>query len=336
MGGAPFFQMNPKMPHQFYIGIDIGGTNTRIAAVDSNSNILLKKQFRTFEFPSGSEFLSQVSFTINDILGEINFELAGIGIGSPCGNYHTGIIEAPVNIKWDRPLNIKKVLSQIYGVEVNVTNDANLAALGEKAAGKAKELDNFISITIGTGLGAGIFVDGHLLQGNIGFAGEIGHLTVDPGGRHCKCGRRGCLETFVSASGIVRTYLKELSNQTLSSNLIQQKIENISAERISSDAKSGDQMAINALKITGEVLGKALANMAIAYAPEAIFLSGGPVGAGDLLLEPTKKSFCQNLIKNLEGKIQIDYSYDQSNELALVGAAYLVRNDHQLVMENTL
>ncbi len=320
----------------YFIGVDIGGTNTRIAAVSPAYDVLQKRHFETASYPSGSGFLSELSFQLNDLIGELAGQLQGIGLGAPCGNYHTGIIEAPANIEWERPLNIKKVLSQIYGVNVTVTNDANLSALGEKAMGKAKKLSNFISITIGTGLGAGIYVDDHLLHGNAGFAGEVGHMVVERNGRLCKCGRRGCLETYVSASGIIRSYLKELACQSIDMNLIKSRLENISAHKIGEEANAGDQLAIKTLALTGDILGKSLADLAIAYAPEAIFLSGGPVGAGDFLMKPAKESFELNLIKHLRGKVNLDYSLSQSNELALIGAAALAMNNQQLVMEKTL
>ncbi len=304
-------------------GIDIGGTNTVLGLVDSIGNIVYKETFATDHFPLPEDMAAVVCEHINKAFLQFTdtYEFAGVGIGAPNGNYFNGTIESAANLKWKGIIPLAEMFSERLNCRTILTNDANAAAMGEMIFGAAKGMKDFIFITLGTGLGSGIVVNGEIVYGHDGFAGEIGHVIMFPEGRPCGCGRRGCLETYCSATGIKRTY----SDLYISQNA------DIAVKHITADAKyiynmalKGDKDAIEAFNYTGGILGLALANCAAYTSPEAFFLFGGLALAGDFIFKPTIKSFEKNLMNVYKNKIKILPSRLTENNAAILGAASLV------------
>lgn len=319
------------MTHQLAAGIDIGGTNTFFGFVDRKGKILLKDSVLTTDFPDPKELVNAISKKIleqiaNCQLPTANYTLAGVGIGAPNGNYFTGSIEFAPNLKWKGVVPLAKYFSEELKVPAVLTNDANAAALGELYFGGAKGMKDFIFITLGTGLGSGIVVNGQMVYGHDGFAGELGHTIIIQYGRQCGCGRRGCLEQYCSASGIVKTYFEILKSgnpealQTIDAS-------KINAKYIFEKALNGDEDAFYAFNYTGELLGFALANSVAYTSPEAIFLFGGLAQAGELLFNPTVISFEKNLLNIYKNKIKILPSALPENDAAILGAASLIWNE---------
>lgn len=303
------------------IGIDIGGTNTGFAYVNKKGEIKSSGSINTRDYQIFDDYLAALIFEIFR-KNNNNYQIKGIGIGAPNGNYLTGNIENAVNLNWKGIVNITKKFKAITGYKIFLTNDANAAAIGEKLFGDAKKLTDFIVITLGTGLGCGIYCDGKLLYGSTGFAGELGHSVIDFNGRPCGCGRKGCLETYASATGIRKTALELLKNEN-NSLLKNYKENRIGAMLLEKLAFEGDELCKEAYRFTGEILGKALANTAAVLSPQVIFLTGGLAQAGDLIFKPTNKYFKENLLNCFKGKIKILPSGLKSNESALLGAAAL-------------
>jgi glucokinase len=255
------------------------------------------------------------------------YHLRGVGIGAPNGNYYNGTIEFAPNLLWKGVINLSQLFQNVFGIPSVVTNDANAAAMGEMLYGGAKEMKNFIMITLGTGLGSGIVANGQLIYGHDGFAGELGHVIVDPNGRKCGCGRRGCLETYVSVTGIERTVFEMLGKETESSKLRNYSFNELDAIMISKAAMDGDKLAKKAFEETGRILGLKLADAMAHTSPEAIFLFGGLAGAGDLILKPTQKYFEKYLLPVYRGKTTIRLSALQGKNIAVLGAAALMWNE---------
>lgn len=300
-------------------GIDIGGTNTVFGLVDIDGNIISRGNVRTVDFPQPEQLVAEVA---SRILRETegHHEIIGAGIGAPNGNYFRGTIEFAPNLNWFGIIPLAKLFQEALGCESLVTNDANAAALGEKLFGGAREMEDFIFITMGTGLGSGIVVNGKLVYGHDSFAGELGHVVVDPNGRQCGCGRKGCLETYASATGIKRTFADLLMSRHRH-NPIADKVGH--AQYIYERALAGDSNALEAFRYTGEILGLALAN-AVAYtSPQAIFLFGGLAQAGHFIFDPTIESFERNLLNIYKGKVRILPSELSENNAAILGAASL-------------
>ncbi len=309
---------------KFAVGIDIGGTNTIFGFVDAEGNCTSKSTINTAAYPDAVEFVDEVAKQIKTaIKANGNSEIIGIGIGAPNGNYYSGTVEFAPNLSWKGIVPLVNYFKNHFDLPIILTNDANAAAIGEMVYGNAKGMRNFILITLGTGVGSGIVVDGKMVYGNDGFAGEIGHTITFPGGRQCGCGRQGCLEAYCSAKGIVRTYLDilEKSKQKL---LI--KVEDVTPKYICEQAQSGNLAAIKTFEFTGEVLGLALSNSAAYTSPEAIFLFGGIAKADDLIMEPLRKSFENNLLSIYKNKIKILPSGIIENDAAILGAASMIWN----------
>jgi glucokinase len=307
-------------------GIDMGGTNTVVGLVTSHGECLCEKTFRTQESPDFSGFIDKVIAVIGDLKKGLDgkYTLVGVGVGAPNGSYITGeIIDAP-NLRWKGVLPLSSELSSKLGVPVFITNDANAATLGEMHFGAARGMKNFVYITLGTGLGSGFVVDGNLLLGSEGFAGELGHTSVKPSGRKCGCGKKGCLETYVSAPGLRRTAFKLLSDSILPSALRSRTYENISARVIAEFALQGDKVAQEAFEYTGEILGIALANVVAMLNPEAIFLFGGLSNAGNLIFEPTKRHMEKNLSPIFKNKVKLLPSGLGNKNAAVLGASALI------------
>ncbi|MBI5914074.1 MAG: ROK family protein [Bacteroidetes bacterium] len=310
---------------QLALGIDIGGTSTKLALVDPSGNIVARAFFSTVERRDEDDFFHHLFETIEELLngGE---EIKGIGAGAPSANERQGTIENAANLPFSPKVEFGKTLYQRFGIPVHLVKDSNASTLGEWHFGAAKGMENFMLLTLGTGLGCGIVADGRLLGGEFGHGGEAGHVCVQPGGRACGCGRQGCLETYVSATGLKRTVFEIMANSMFDSPLRSISFEAMTARNIFEAASSGDILAKKSFEQTGEVLGLALADMAAWFEPAAVILSGGLATAGDLLFQPTIESLERHALAFHKGKIKVLPSALGENDAALLGAAALVWN----------
>ncbi|MDR3095009.1 MAG: ROK family protein [Bacteroidales bacterium] len=313
------------------IGVDIGGTFTKYAVIDLLANVLAEGSMPTDTADTLNGYLDALSKSLKTLIDKVadKADIKGIGIGAPCGNYKSGSIEYAVNLKWTQGkiVPVVELLQKVFSLPVAITNDANAAALGEMIYGGAKGMKDFILITLGTGLGSGLVTNGELLYGHDGFAGEIGHVRAHANGRVCGCGRRGCLETYVSAPGIVRTVFELLAEYNTPSELRGYAFNDMTSEIIYQAATRKDCIALKAFEETGKILGIKLADAVAHTAPEAIFLFGGLAKAGDYILQPTRESFESNLLKNYQGKIPIQISSLPEGNVAVLGASALIWNE---------
>ena len=307
------------------IGVDIGGTNASFGFVDRKGKIIFKDYILTTDFPDAKDFVKAICKKISE-LQPPNSELVGAGIGAPNGNYFHGTVENAPNLKWKGVVPLVKYFSESLNIPAVLTNDANAATLGEMFFGGAKGMKDFIFITLGTGLGSGIVTNGELIYGHDGFAGELGHTIIIQHGRQCGCGRKGCLEQYCSATGIVKTYFEILKAEHPDS-MRSIDTDKIDSKYIFERALNGDEDAFYAFNYTGELLGFALANSVAYTSPEAIFLFGGLAQAGELLFNPTILSFEKNLLHNYKGKVKILPSSLAENDAAILGAASLIWNE---------
>jgi glucokinase len=316
------------------LGIDIGGTNTKIGFVDRAGNCLIATSMPTVapvEVGPAEElslFLERLYQTIDRIYASIadTTELKGIGMGVPNGNYYKGTVEKPTNLNWEQYVPLARILQEKYGIPAVLTNDAKAAAMGELKYGVAKGMKNFLVVTLGTGLGSGFYVNGDIMYGADGFAGELGHVTVKVNGRMCGCGKKGCLETYVSATGIRRTVYKLLADHTEDSPLRKVSFDDLTGEMITEAALKGDKIAIEAFEYTGRILGLKLADVVAIAMPEAIILFGGLTRAGDYLFEPTRKYMEQYIMGLYKGKVKILGSGLVGANTAVLGASALIWN----------
>jgi glucokinase len=313
------------------IGIDIGGTNTVIGLIDSSGNIVSENAIETSKYPEVDDYVKELSIAINQCLKNVTeqYILKGIGIGAPNGNFYKGTIEFAPNLNWKGVVPLVELLKKYFDVPMALTNDANAAAMGEMIYGKARNLKDFIVITLGTGLGSGIVVDGKLVYGHDGFAGELGHTIYDPEGRLCGCGRKGCLETYASATGIKKTVIELLQKSTENSLLRVLSNEELNSKKIYEAAVKGDKIALEAFDFTARVLGLKLADSIAYTSPEAIFLFGGLALSGDYILKPTKKYMEEYLLKIYKGKVRLEISGLMGKNAAVLGAAALITNTIQ-------
>ena len=311
-------------------GVDIGGTNTAFGLVDEAGDIYAEsvvptKKFLYFDdYPA---FVVELYESMQRLMDSLSFEfdLLGIGIGAPNGNYYTGTIEFAPNLVWKGVLNIVEKIKRYFPtVPVIITNDANAAAVGEMVYGGAKGMKDFLVVTLGTGLGSGFVANGKLIYGHDGFAGELGHVVVNKTGRICGCGRKGCLETYASATGIKRTVFKLLADHIEDSEFRRISYDDLTAEMITKAALNGDPIAIEAYEYTGKLLGEALADAVALTSPEAIFLFGGLAKAGKYIFEPTKKYMEQNLLAIFRNKVKLLPSGIDGKNAAVLGASALV------------
>lgn len=316
---------------EYVIGIDLGGTNTRIGLVDSNGKIIDTIRFSTTQYKDIEPFVEQLGQSIISLAEKygLSKDAIKVGIGAPNGNYYNGSIELAPNLPFKGIIPIKAMLeenlkSRSCSANVVITNDANASAMGEKIYGNAKDVNDFLMITLGTGVGSGVFVDNKLVYGESGFAGEAGHAIVQPEGRLCGCGRKGCLETYCSATGIVRTAKELLQTKSEDSVLRQIKIDDITAKDISDAADQGDELALECFDMTAKYLAIGLANAAVLTSPKKIFISGGLSKAGEKLFKPLKEYFEANLYPVFRNRISIKPSGLEDNEVAILGAASLV------------
>lgn len=310
------------------VGVDIGGTNTAIGFIDEYGNYLSGNVIPTKPEEDAEKFIIRLAGSIKILFRkfENTHSLSGIGVAAPSANYFKGTIESPSNLNWGH-INFVDMMKEHFDLPVAITNDANAAALGEQTFGAAKGMKNFIVITLGTGLGSGIIIDGNILYGESGLAGELGHVIVEKNGRACKCGRSGCLETYVSATGICRTAASMLGHYNDHSELRNIAFSQFTGKIINELALKGDPIAMKAFQYTGEVLGKAIATIVACFAPESIILFGGLAEAGDLLLEPARYHFEKNLLSIYSGQVQILKSSLQEGRAAVYGASSLIANE---------
>lgn len=309
----------------YAIGIDIGGTNTDIGLVNPRGEVVARKNLPTGQYTDANQYADDLANTIKVLIDEQKVEVKGIGIGAPNGNFYTGCIENAPNLNMKGNIYLAKMLEERLHLPAVITNDANAAAYGEMIYGGAKGMKHFIMFTLGTGVGSGIIVDGKLLYGHDGFAGELGHTIVFPNGRPCKCGRQGCLEQYTSAGGIRKTCLEMMEQDPYYDGILSKiPAEQLDSKAIGDAANQGDPLAIKVFEFTGNILGLAMANAVAFSSPEAVFLMGGPVKAGEVLLEPVRKSFNLNVLSNYKDKVKIMVSQLKQNDVAILGAAALV------------
>ncbi len=315
-----------SMKKQVALGIDIGGTNTAFGFIDKEGNYMAEGNISTNNHEDINDYLKELHMEIEKVLDTIRneVELIGIGIGAPCGNYLQGTIEHASNLRWPGVIPFCDLMKEFYPhLPVCLTNDANAATIGEMIYGGAKGMKNFVMVTLGTGVGSGFVSNGELIYGHDGFAGELGHIIVSPNGRQCGCGRNGCLETYVSATGVKRTAYKMMAKYNYPSELRAIPFNEMTSKTICEAALKGDMIAINTFKYTAKMLGEALANVVAITSPEAIFLMGGLTKAGDLLFGPTKEHMEMNMLKMFSNKVKLLPSQLTKN-VAIYGAAALV------------
>lgn len=310
------------------VGVDIGGTNTVFGFVDELGNCLGESSLPTNPGNGPDNLFDRLFEKINSSFSKFSEqnEIVGIGIGAPNANYYKGTIEQPPNLGWGI-VNVLEIVKKYTAVPVSITNDANAAAIGEMIFGAVKGMENFIVITLGTGLGSGIVVNGELVYGADGFAGEIGHMIYDINGRECGCGRRGCLETYASASGIKRTVFELLAEVNSPSILRKFSFDLLTSKDIYDAAMKEDKIALAAFDRTAKILGAQLADVVACFSPEAIILFGGLANAGKLIFDPVKiymEEFMLNIFKN---KVRIIPSGLSNGNAAVLGSGALIWNE---------
>ena len=313
---------------QIAVGIDIGGTNTVFGFVDREGNILAEDRLKTTHYEEIEVYVAALYEKIIVVHQKIkdDIEIIGFGIGAPMGNINKGTIEYSANLPWKGIIPLADIFKRHTSLPVFVTNDANAAAVGEMIYGGAKNMKNFVVITLGTGLGSGFVVDGKLLYGHDGFAGELGHIAIGPGhsDRECDCGKKGCLETYVSATGLKRTLFKIMADSISPSELRKYSFDELDAELIHQAAKRGDILAKRAFEHTGQMLGFKLADVVAHTNPEAIFLFGGLALAKELIFKPAKEFMEENLLHIYKGKVKLLPSELSTQNAAVLGASSLI------------
>lgn len=312
----------------YAIGIDIGGTNTKFGVVDRNGHILEQDRMSTAAHDDVEEFIEELSAKLAPMIERAGgrSQFAGVGAGAPNGNYYTGNIEYAANLKWRGIIPFAALLSDKTGLPVRLTNDANAAAMGEMMYGCAKGMKHFIVITLGTGVGSGIVIDGKILLGHDGFAGELGHTISRYGGRlHKGTGMRGSLEAYASATGVRETALELLTRYPEKESLLRDySINELTSQSVYECAMKGDAIANEIFEFTGGILGESLANFVMFSSPEAIILFGGLTKAGDLIMNPTRKAMEDNLIQVFKNKVRLMFSDLKEADAAILGASALV------------
>ncbi len=313
----------------YVIGVDLGGTNTVFGIVDTYGKIVAEDSIKTQKYKTAEEFVEAGVACLLPLIaqGGGTEKIAGMGIGAPNANYYTGAIEIAPNIAWahDSVVPLGEMFSQKLGIPVHLTNDANAAALGEMTYGAARGMKNFIVITLGTGVGSGIVINGQLVYGHDGFAGELGHVTMVRGeeGRVCGCGRKGCLECYCSASGMARTAREMLANTDRPSLLREKNPADIESLDVSIAAGKGDELANEIFQFTGKMLGEACADFTAFSSPEAYIFFGGLCKAGDLIMKPIEESYNRAVMPIYRGKAKFLVSGLMNANAAVLGASAL-------------
>jgi len=309
------------------IGIDIGGTGTKFGIVDRVGNVLFSSEMSTRKHAEVETFIDELYNHLSDLIAKAGGvgRMKGIGVGAPNGNYYTGTIEYAPNLPWKGIIPLAKMIEDKFKLPVTLTNDANAAAIGEMMYGAAKGMNDFIMITLGTGVGSGIVANGKLVYGHDGFAGELGHTIIIPDGRmHEGTGKKGSLESYASATGVRLTTLELLEKSDQPSWLRNVPVDEIDSKKVYDAAMEGDELAKSIFAYTGKILGLALANFVMFSSPEAIVLFGGLTKAGDLILKPTRESMEENLIQVFQNKVKILVSHLKESDAAILGASALV------------
>jgi len=315
------------MALEVVLGIDVGGTFTKLGLVDRSGQIYFEDEVPTTGYTTIEPYIEALHTHLINSLNELedDFHLAGIGVGAPNGNYYTGCIEYAPNLAWKGVIELAGLLEKQFQIPAVVTNDANAAALGEMLFGGAKGLKNFVMITLGTGLGSGLVVNGDVVYGNDGHAGELGHVrATDNNGRQCGCGKRGCMEAYVSATGIKRTIFELLAQENVESGFRKIPFSKLKPKLITAMAEEGDPIAIKAFERTGFFLGRSLADTVAHISPSKIFLFGGLAKAGKWIIDPARKSMEEHLLPIFRGKIDIVPSALLKKNIAVLGAAALI------------
>lgn len=316
------------MKDKLAIGVDVGGTNTKFGVVNKKGEIIVQDRIRTDKRDSVAEFIEDLAEKLIPMIdahgGVENF--VGLGMGAPNANYHKGLIEYAANLKWKGVIPMAELLEKRFGLPVKMTNDANAAAVGEQKYGVAKGMENFIVVTLGTGVGSGIIINGEIANGSNGFAGEFGHIVVRHGGRlHKGTGLRGSVESYASATGLRDTAIEFLQeNSDKKSLLMDYSINELNSETVFICAEQGDALSNEIFEFTGTILGEALATIVHICDPEAIILFGGLMKAGDLIMKPTQKAMEDNLLQVFKGKVKLLYSNLKEADAAILGASALV------------
>lgn len=312
------------------VGIDIGGTLTKVGLVNESGECVTQTDFRTRKFPDFNDFLKKTVETIETLKREADVnDLLGIGIGAPNANYFRGTIEHAANLVWKGVIPLVDEMKHLTDLHTVITNDANAAAIGEMKYGNAKGMKNFIVITLGTGLGSGIVIDGKLVYGHDAGAGELGHVMVEEGGRMCGTGKRGCLEAYVSSTALKRTIMYLLADTLEDSIFRGISFNDLHGHEITEAAENGDPIAIKAFEMTGHILGEQLANFVAFSQPEAFFLLGGLANAGKWIFEPTQRSMEENLLEVYKGKVKILPSGMPAKNAAILGAAAMILHEKE-------
>lgn len=306
--------MNTK---KYALGIDIGGTNIAFGLVDKEGNVLFEKSVPTKSFETPQDFIDYL-FMESDIQTNL-LNIKGIGIGAPNGNHFNGTIDYAPNLLWKGCIPLRAMFEEKFHLQTLLTNDANAAAVGEKLFGCAKDLKNFITITLGTGLGSGVFINDTIIYGEHGYAGEFGHIRVIPNGRLCKCGRLGCLETYASSTGVVRSYHEFSSSNKAKSSL--NSINPLSAREIFNAAENGDIFANEIVDYTAQILGQALADFCAFSDPKAYILFGGIAQNGENFRKKVSLVMQKNLLSIFHGKVEIRISALHDKNAAILGNA---------------
>ncbi|MCK3683489.1 ROK family protein [Maribellus sp. YY47] len=314
------------------IGVDIGGTNTAIGVVDAEGNVMVKDNISTPSHGDIDRYIADLATAIKELIKSVkllnaDIEILGIGIGAPNGNYYSGTIEYAPNLSFRGMVPFVELLTKHFSEmkAIALTNDANAAALGEMIYGGAKGMKNFVMFTLGTGVGSGIVVNGDLVYGHDGFAGECGHTTLIPNGRLCGCSALGHLEAYCSAPGMKRTAFELMVQYNANDSMLADKsFKELNAKMIFEAAEKGDKIALEVFEKTGEWLGQGLADTVHHLSPEAVFLFGGPTAAGEYIFKPTKESMEKHLLPIFKNKIKILPSKLKPGDAAIVGASALV------------
>lgn len=313
------------MEKPYVVGMDIGGTNTVFGIVDSRGNVLATDSVKTQSFSKIEDYVEAVSSKLRPLIESFDGveKIKGMGVGAPNGNYYNGTIEFAPNLPWKGVIPLATLFEEAIGVPTALTNDANAAAIGEMTYGAARGMKDFIMITLGTGVGSGIVINGQLVYGHDGFAGELGHVIVRRDGRQCGCGRKGCLETYCSATGVARTAREFLVARPEPSLLRDIPAEDIVSKDVFDAAVRGDKLAQDIFEYTGRILGEALADFIAFSSPEAIILFGGLAKSGDYIMKPIRKAIDDNILKIYEGKTKLLISELKDADAAVLGASAL-------------
>lgn len=310
----------------YVIGIDMGGTNTVFGVVDARGVVLASNSIKTRKHSKIEDYINELHEETMRLLKSIDAvdKISGIGVGAPNANYFTGMIEDGVNLPWPTPVPFAQMLMDKFGIPVAITNDANAAAIGEMTYGAARGLKDFIMITLGTGVGSGIVINGQMVYGHDGFAGELGHVIVKrSNGRLCGCGRTGCLETYCSATGVARTAREFLDMSDETSILRTIPAEDITSKDVFDAAQQGDAMAKRIFEYTGRILGETLADFTAFSSPEAFVLFGGLAKAGALIMDPVREAMEKNMLSIYKGKVKLLASELKEADAAVLGASAL-------------